>query len=45
MTFNNVDIDYHGDTAPINHLVKSANGVRHAPSELNFECNLRTYKP
>ena len=42
--FTNVDVDYTGDSHPINHLLKTSNGGRHHPTNLNFEVNLRTYK-
>jgi hypothetical protein len=44
-TFNNVDFKYSGNTAPIQHLIDHAKGPKnHAPSDLNFEVNLRTWK-
>jgi hypothetical protein len=42
--FVNVDVDYTGDSHPINHMLKTSNGGRHAATDLNFEVNLRTYK-
>jgi len=42
-TFNNIDFEYTGNTAPVQHLIKSANTANRHPSQLNFELNLRTY--
>lgn len=44
--FENVDFNYTGNTADVSHLIKHAKGgTNHAPSDLNFEVNLRTWKP
>lgn len=43
--FNNVDFDVTGNTADVHHLISHAKGANnHAPSDLNFEANLRTYR-
>lgn len=43
--FENVDFNYTGNTASVQHLIKHAKGsTNHAPSDLNFEVNLRTWK-
>lgn len=44
--FQTVDVELNGNTASVNHLIKHARGPNnHAPQDLNFEVNLRTYKP
>lgn len=44
-TFCNVDFNYTGNTASVQHLISHARGPNnHAPSDLNFELNLRTWK-
>lgn len=44
-TFNHVDFEYTGNTAAVNHLIQHAKGPKnHAPSDLNFELNLRTWR-
>jgi hypothetical protein len=43
--FTNVDFDVTGNTADVQHLISHAKGANnHAPSDLNFETNLRTYR-
>jgi hypothetical protein len=43
-TFTNVDFNIAGNTNDIYHLVRHARGPNnHAPSDLNFEANLRTW--
>jgi len=43
-SFTNVDFNVSGNTNDIYHLVKHARGPNnHAPSDLNFEANLRTW--
>ena len=43
-TFNNIDFEYTGNTAAVQHLIKTANNANRHPSQLNFELNLRTYR-
>lgn len=43
-SFTNVDFNITGNTNEVYHLVKHARGPNnHAPSDLNFEANLRTW--
>ena len=45
-TFCNVDFNYTGNTAAVHHLISHARGPNnHAPSDLNFELNLRKWQP
>jgi len=46
MVFNQVDFEYTGNSAPIDHLIRDARGHNaHSATDLNFEANLRTYAP
>ena len=36
-TFNNIDFEYTGNTAAVQHLIKTANNANRHPSQLNFE--------
>jgi hypothetical protein len=45
-TFTNVDFNYTGNCSGVQHLISHAKGPQnHAPSDLNFELNLRTWRP
>ena len=45
-SFINVDFNYTGNSNDIHHLITHAKGPKnHAPSDLNFELNLRTWRP
>lgn len=42
--FCSVDFSYSGNAHPIHHLIQHARGPNnHAPSDLNFEANLRNW--
>ena len=42
--FNNIDFEYIGNTAEVNHLIRQRIGEQPNFQKLNFECNLRRYK-
>jgi hypothetical protein len=45
-TFTNIDFNYTGNSNDIHHLIQHAKGPQnHAPSDLNFELSLRTWRP
>ena len=44
-TFTNIDFDVTGNTLDVDHLIRHASrGHKHAPTDLNFELNLRRWK-